>query len=154
MHCYVLISDDVWPLFCRNILWMVPWQPLAVLSGSLSCSWVYWVTDATPSSFQTGAFMVWTHRYTCTYSYKYVLVHTGTYYYALVCTSTYWYLWVFTTLFRCWAAGVCAGHHCSGPALSLQHHRWYRQCSLCRLFVCTPPAILQVPPESYWLTVP
>ncbi len=50
-----------------------------------------------------------------TVTYKYVPVHTGTYYYVLVCISTHWYLLVFTFLFRCWGAGVCAGHNCSDP---------------------------------------
>ncbi len=85
------------------------WQPLAVLSGSVSCSWVYWGSDATPSSFQTGAFMVWTHRYTCTYSY--IQVCTSTYWYILLCTSMYQYILVFTSIYnfiqvlRGW--GVC-----------------------------------------------
>ncbi len=102
MHWYVLISDDVWPLFCRNMLWMVPWQSLAVLSGSLSCSWVYWAPDASKQALSwcepTGI-----HVHSATY--KYIPVHTGTYYYVLVCTSTYWYLLVFTTLFRCLGLG-------------------------------------------------
>ncbi len=84
--------------------------------------------------------------------------------------STYWnilvhlFILVFTTttsiyilnpVLRGWApVGVLAGHHCSGPTLSLQHSRWYRRCSLWRLLVCTPPAILQVPPASCWWTVP
>ncbi len=77
------------------------------------------------------------HVHTVTYKNP---VHTGTYYHVLVCNSTYWNLLLFTFLFRCWGYGVCAGHQCSGPTLSLvQHCRWYRQCSLCRLFVCTPP---------------
>ncbi len=87
-----------------------------VLSGSLSCSWVYCVPDADPLSFQTGSFMVWTHSYICTYSY--MQVHTS----ILVCTGAYWILLVFTFLFLCWGSGVCAGHHSCGPALSLQQH--------------------------------
>ena len=62
-------------------------------------------------------------------TYKYVPEHTSTYCYVRVCTCSYWYLLlvvVFTFWFLCWGAGVCAGHHYSGPTLSLQHSRRYR----------------------------
>ncbi len=73
----------------------------------------------------------------------------------LVLTSIH--IFLSFSLFRCWGAGAYAGHHSSGPSLSLQHHRWYRWCSLCqcRLLVCMIPAImiLQVPlSPTGWLS--
>jgi hypothetical protein len=49
---------------------------------------------------------VWTHRYTCTYTYKQICI--STYWYILLCTSMYQYILVFTsisTLFSCWGLG-------------------------------------------------
>ncbi len=67
----------------------------------------------------------------CTSTYQYILVHTSIYWYVPVCTGIYWYIQlIFAVLLRCWGAGVCAGHNCRDPAISLQHHRWYRRCSL------------------------
>jgi hypothetical protein len=126
--------DNLW--LCWLGVWTVP--------GCIECQMLPLV-----ASKQALSWCELTGIHVYTVAYKYRIVNTSTYYYVLVCTSIYWYLLVFTTLFRCWGAGLCARHHCSGPALSLQHHRWYWQCSLCRLFVCTPPAILQVPTESY-----
>ncbi len=121
--CYL---DNLWLCWVR--VRAVPWcnecQMLPLQASKQVLSW------CEPTSI---------HVHTVTYNY--IPVHTGTYYHVIVCTSMYWYLLIFTFLFRCWGAGVCAGHHCSGPILSLQNCWWYGQCSICRLLVCMPPAI-------------
>ena len=91
----------------------------------------------------------------CTGMYQYILVYHGMYWYIPVHTSTYWYIpLIFTMLFWFWGVVVCARHHRRDPAIiiSLQLRRRYRRCSLWRLLVCTPPALLPVPPASYWRT--
>ncbi len=137
MFLWSLCRDGVWAVPGRNACQMLPIQAAkAALSWCEptgiqisifhyihvhTCTYQYVLVCT--SIYQNRPLPVHTSTYhyilVCTSIYQYIPVHTSIYWYVLVCAGIFWYLLlIFTLLFQCWGAGVCAGHHCRGPAIS------------------------------------
>ena len=73
-------NSDKWTASCMTMLWQVNWQPLAVWSGSLSCSEEQCMPNVTLSICQRDVFMASIPRYEYIHSYwTYIPVYTSIY---------------------------------------------------------------------------
>ena len=109
--------------------------------------------------------------HTSTSMYLYIPVHTSMHWYVRVCTGMYWYVLVCTSTYS--YVLLCTGvFHSFLQCYSLSDGLWCMQDTIIvippypysvaeeiddvpfehRLLVCTPPALLPVPPASYWRT--